>query len=293
MISRYGMDHKLIVDEWIELEMSSRQSTAKRRIDELLEKLSPKDVVIASELSRLGRSIKETLNIVEEITHEKQSRLILIKQNLDLNPQDKNNITNKVMITVFAMVAELERDFISERTKEGLRARVAKGIKLGKPKGTVQKSIHKGLSNFFNYGDTTKIQSDHIKKLRLLLANLNAATKVENMNLPGLGLHKLQGNMKDFWSVKINGSILKELYLEPLNLTVTEASISLGVTRKTLSFLINEKSSISSSMAIRLSAAFPNTSPEYWLNLQQQYDIWNAKKNIDVSHIKVLLHISA
>ena len=50
------------------------------------------------------------------------------------------------------------------------------------------------------------------------------------------------------------GSILKELYLEPLTLTVTEASLSLGVTRKTLSFLINEKSSISSSMAMRLSA---------------------------------------
>ena len=66
---------------------------------------------------------------------------------------------------------------------------------------------HKCLNNFFNNGDTTKIQSDHIKKLRLLLANLNAATKVENMNLPGLGLHKLQGNMKDFWSIKINGNM--------------------------------------------------------------------------------------
>jgi len=65
---------------------------------------------------------------------------------------------------------------------------------------------HKGLNNFFNNGDTTRIQSDHIKKLRLLLANLNAATKLENMNLPGLGLHKLQGNMKDFWSIKINGN---------------------------------------------------------------------------------------
>ncbi len=89
------------------------------------------------------------------------------------------------------------------------------------------------------------------------------------------------------------GSILKELYLEPLNLTVTEASLSLGITRKTLSFLINERSSISSNMAIRLSTAFPNTSPEYWLNLQQQYDIWNAKKSVDVSHIKILLRRSA
>jgi len=89
------------------------------------------------------------------------------------------------------------------------------------------------------------------------------------------------------------GSILKELYLEPLNLTITEASLSLGVTRKTLSFLVNEKSNISSNMAIRLSAAFRNTNPEYWLNLQQQYDIWNAKKTTDVSHVKILLRKSA
>ena len=89
------------------------------------------------------------------------------------------------------------------------------------------------------------------------------------------------------------GSVLKELYLEPLNLTVTEASLSLGVTRKTLSFLTNEKSNISSAMAIRLSVALPNTSPEYWLNLQQQYDIWNAKKSIDVSNVKILHRMSA
>lgn len=142
LISRYGMDHKLIIDEWIELEISSRKSTEQRRIDELIGKLSPSDIVITSELSRLGRSIKETLNIIESILKEKQSRLILIKQNLDLNPKDRNNITNKVLITVFSMLAELERDFISERTKEGLRARVAKGIKLGKPKGILQKSMY-------------------------------------------------------------------------------------------------------------------------------------------------------
>lgn len=140
LISRYGMDHKLFVDEWIELEMSSKKSTADRRIDELLGRLQPDDVVIVSELSRLGRSIKETLNTIEEITQHKKARLILIKQNLDLNPHDKNNITNKVLVTVFSMLAELERDFISDRTKEGLKARVAKGIKLGKPKGTIQAS---------------------------------------------------------------------------------------------------------------------------------------------------------
>lgn len=142
LISRYSMDHKLIVDEWIELEMSSRKSTKLRRIDELLNKLQSNDTIIASELSRLGRSIKETLNIIEIIVKEKGARLILIKQNLDINPNNTHNLTNKVLITVFSMLAELERDFISERTKEGLRARVAKGIKLGKPIGTIQTSMY-------------------------------------------------------------------------------------------------------------------------------------------------------
>ena len=141
-ISRYCVDQKLMVDEWIEIEMSSRKSTAMRRIDELLDKSLPNDVIIVSELSRLGRSIKETLNTIETIIQEKQTRLILIKQNLDLNPGEKHNVTNKILITVFSMLAELERDFISERTKEGLRARVAKGIKLGKPKGIIQASMY-------------------------------------------------------------------------------------------------------------------------------------------------------
>ena len=93
-------------------------------------------------LRRLGRSIKETLNTIETTTQDKQGRLILIKQNLDLNPAAKSNVANKMLITIFSMLAELERDFISERTKEGLKARAARGIKLGKPKGVIQASMY-------------------------------------------------------------------------------------------------------------------------------------------------------
>ncbi|CAO5682976.1 MAG: DNA-invertase hin [Holosporales bacterium] len=142
VISRYGVDHKLMVDEWIDVEMSSRRSTKDRKIDELLQKINPGDVIIVSELSRLGRSIKETLHLIETLIKEKKSRLIAIKQNLDMNPINMNNLTNKVLITVFSMISELERDFISERTIEGLRARKAKGIKLGKPKGVLQDSMY-------------------------------------------------------------------------------------------------------------------------------------------------------
>jgi DNA invertase Pin-like site-specific DNA recombinase len=168
LISRYCMDNKLIVDEWIELEVSSKKTIEQRRISELLDRLKPKDIVISSELSRIGRSIKETLNVIEAIIEQKQARLILIKQNLDLNPTDRNNITNKVLITVFSMLAELERDFISERTKEGLRARAAKGIKLGKPLGTIQASMYdkdkEKIQQLYQLGvPINKIIATHLK----------------------------------------------------------------------------------------------------------------------------------
>jgi addiction module HigA family antidote len=83
------------------------------------------------------------------------------------------------------------------------------------------------------------------------------------------------------------GEIIKEAYLEPLGLTVTEAAKALKVTRKTLSVIINGKAGISPAMAIRLSKAF-HTTPQLWLNMQQSYDLWHAQKETDVSHIKIL-----
>ena len=87
------------------------------------------------------------------------------------------------------------------------------------------------------------------------------------------------------------GEVLKEMYLEPLELTVTNAAESLGITRKTLSELINGRSGISTSMALRLSKAF-GTTPELWLNMQQNYDLWRAKKKTRLSKVKVLFEAS-
>ena len=74
------------------------------------------------------------------------------------------------------------------------------------------------------------------------------------------------------------GEVLRQLCLEPLNLTVTDAARSLGVSRKALSSLLNGRAGISPEMAVRLSIAF-NTSSESWLNQQVQYDLWHAEKN--------------
>lgn len=84
------------------------------------------------------------------------------------------------------------------------------------------------------------------------------------------------------------GEILRDLYLKPLALSISHTAKSIGVTRKTLSFLVNGKSDMSPAMAIRLSVAFSNSNPEYWLNLQQQYDLWKNKTKVDVSQIEIL-----
>jgi addiction module HigA family antidote len=74
------------------------------------------------------------------------------------------------------------------------------------------------------------------------------------------------------------GEILRSLCLEPLGLSVTDAAKGLGVSRKTLSAVLNGRAGVSPEMAVRLSIAF-NTSAESWLNQQVRYDLWRAEKN--------------
>jgi addiction module HigA family antidote len=83
------------------------------------------------------------------------------------------------------------------------------------------------------------------------------------------------------------GEVIRELCLEPLNLSVTAAARALGVTRKALSELLNGRTGVSPSMALRLAKAF-DTTAESWLNLQQQYDLWQARRTISVSKVKRL-----
>ena len=83
------------------------------------------------------------------------------------------------------------------------------------------------------------------------------------------------------------GEVLRQLCLEPLNLAVTEAARSLGVSRKTLSNIVNGRAGISPEMAVRLSMAF-GTSAESWLNQQLQYDLWHAERTRKRLHVRKL-----
>ena len=73
------------------------------------------------------------------------------------------------------------------------------------------------------------------------------------------------------------GVIIREDYLKPLSLTITELAATLGVSRKTLSKIVNERASVTPDMALRLSRAF-DTTPIFWLNLQKNYDLWEAER---------------
>jgi addiction module HigA family antidote len=81
------------------------------------------------------------------------------------------------------------------------------------------------------------------------------------------------------------GEIVREFCIVPLGLTVTEAAEAIGVTRKTLSALLNGRSGISPEMALRLSKVF-GRSPEAWLKLQLQYDLWTTQQKVDLKNLR-------
>jgi len=139
-ILEYGNREGMHIDEFIEVTISSGQSSRKRRIEELQERLEPGDALLVTELSRLGRSTGEVIILINDLVAYGVT-ITIIKQNLRLS-DDLRDMTSKVMVTLLALFAEIERDFISLRTKEALASKKDQGVILGKPKGTIQTSIY-------------------------------------------------------------------------------------------------------------------------------------------------------
>jgi DNA invertase Pin-like site-specific DNA recombinase len=132
----------LVVTKIFEIEISSRKDTSVRRVDELMSDLESGDTLILSELSRLGRSLTEVVHAINQLVSRKV-RVIVVKQGIDV--QDGiQDMASKVMVAVFSLMAELERDLISQRTTMALAARRAAGVKLGRPKGSTGKSVLDG-----------------------------------------------------------------------------------------------------------------------------------------------------
>jgi len=121
----------LLLVEWISETISGKKKAEHRELGALIQKMQKGDTLIVSELSRLGRSITDVLLTVEKLK-EKGSRLICVKERIDTS---NNDLTTRVMTMSLAMCAEIERELISQRTKEALAAKKAAGVVLGRPKG--------------------------------------------------------------------------------------------------------------------------------------------------------------
>ncbi|RMG76286.1 MAG: resolvase [Chloroflexi bacterium] len=139
-ILAYADQHQLQIDDFIALQISSRRTATERRLDELFQRLKAGDTLIVTELSRLGRSTGQVISLIDELIQH-DIRVIVLKQQLILD-RNHNDLQSLAMVTLLSLFAQMERMMISQRTKEALATKKAQGILLGKPKGTIQKSMY-------------------------------------------------------------------------------------------------------------------------------------------------------
>lgn len=164
----YAQRNQLLVSEFIHAEASSRKDTKDRRIDELLAKLTQGDMLLVAELSRLGRNMLETLNIINELSQNGVS-IVFIRQ-----PELSTIGTHtKLLLAIYSYFAEVEREYISVRTKQGLAVARAKGKLLGRPKGSRSKNrildpyreqIKEYLQMDLNLASIMKIVNNQLEK---------------------------------------------------------------------------------------------------------------------------------
>jgi DNA invertase Pin-like site-specific DNA recombinase len=123
---------------WVVEKVSGTQDWRERKLGKVLLEMKEGDTLIVSELFRLGRSTLQILEVMK-LAKEKGIAVYAVKGGWSLN----GSMESKIVLAMLAMVAEIERDLISERTKEALRAKKAAGIKLGRPKGPGKSKLDK------------------------------------------------------------------------------------------------------------------------------------------------------
>ncbi|MGA3117735.1 MAG: recombinase family protein [Syntrophobacteraceae bacterium] len=128
-ILRFSNDKRIGPVEWVEETVSGTVDWKEREIGRILKQLKSGDIIITPEISRFARSLLQILQIIEE-AKKQDVAIYALKGNWQLN----GNMESKVMLAVLGLVAEVERDLISMRTKEALAARRAAGVKLGRKK---------------------------------------------------------------------------------------------------------------------------------------------------------------
>ncbi len=155
-INHFCQNQDIRIDDWIEETISGTKSYTKRQLGSLLKKVRKGDIIICSELSRLGRNLFMIMEILN-VCMTRECRVWTVKDGYRLG----DDIQSKVLAFAFGLSAEIERNLISQRTREALARRKAEGARLGRPKGHksapdryklsgkedyIRKSLEKGMS---------------------------------------------------------------------------------------------------------------------------------------------------
>ncbi len=168
-ILAFAKKNKLKIDRWIGEEISSKTPLGERKLGKLLKKLKKSDILIATELSRLGRNLLEIMSILQGCL-EKNCQIWTLKENYRLGA----DIQSKVLAFAFSLAAEIERQLISERTKNSLKRLKDEGHKLGRPQGVLYR----------------KLRKNHTKIKEMLNENYSKAEIARTMGCTWITMHR-------------------------------------------------------------------------------------------------------
>jgi DNA invertase Pin-like site-specific DNA recombinase len=154
--------------EWVEEKVSGKLSWKERKIKAIIDELQKGDNLIVAELSRLGRSMLDIMEILK-IVKDREINVYAVKGNWTLN----GTTQSKIVGMVFAMASEIERDLISARTKEALKARKAAGVQLGRPKGPGKSKLDQYRPEIEALLKNGSTQAYIAKRYKTTPANLN------------------------------------------------------------------------------------------------------------------------
>lgn len=172
-IRRYCRRNSLTVTEWISESVSGTVAVEKRMLGKTIDRMDKGDLLISTELSRLGRNMLMIMGILN-LCSSKGISIHTIKDNFDLT----DSINSKIIAFAFALAAEIERNLISQRTKEALAVRKMRGVKLGRPPGSSKKKVifcknrdkvDSMLSEGLSYAEVARILGIHRNTLRKYL----------------------------------------------------------------------------------------------------------------------------